>query len=190
MTTDTNKAELAPASDTALTTAQATRVIIDGVNRENRRGNEQVLALVRDAIKLQGHNIRKLAVLAENEGKLSVGFDSYLSYMSNANGIAAMFEYDLDAFQAWLDKCGMVGLSAIYKHFREAFGPEKPAKPNNKSDKDKDEVTSTETLNGTPLEVVLSLLPHLTPEERVQVIEAAFAIDNMELEEDELLEAA
>ena len=149
-----------------LTTAQAIQILVRGVNREGKRGNLQAHDLVRDAILLKDQNVRKLATVAEandqdlpeDERKLRVGFDSYLSYMSNAKSVAAMFDFNLEAFEAFLAETKLVGLSAIFKAFRELFGPPaKPAKPR-EGDADKNEVSPEVPL----IDQMLTNLQHLS----------------------------
>jgi hypothetical protein len=156
-------------ANSELTQAQATQVVVRGVNREAKRGNEQALALVRDAITLKDHNVRKLASAAEVNGHLTVGFDSYLSYMSNAAGIAAMFDWELTKFQTWLEENPTItGLSAAYKCLREAFTEPKPAKNKGKEDKNEGDAGSDVPL----VDQVLAALEHLTIEE-LQIVALA-----------------
>lgn len=169
-------------TSTTLTQAQAIQVVVRGVNREVKRGNAQARDLIHDAIRLQGFNVRKLATVAEANGDLSVGFDSYLSYMSNANGVAAMFEYDMEKVDAFLAETHLVGLSAIFRAFRDLFAEPKPAKP--KTEKP----ASADDSEKTPLiDIVLSAIPHLTREERtlvsMMIVELDTADDDSETPE-------
>lgn len=177
-------AEITP----TLSETEAINVIVKGVNREVRTESHRTLSYCKDATNLRGHSVRKLANKAEDLGKIS-NSDSYQSNVSNANGIMGLFEYKLDEFSAWLETSETKSLSAIYKAFRQLFVEPKPAKE--KAPKDSSDESGADKIEGTPLEVIMSLLPHLTPEERVQVIEAAFAIDNAQDEvEEDLAEAA
>lgn len=155
-----------------LTPAQAEQVVVRGINREAKRGNAQAHDLVRDAILLKEHNVRKLATVAESKGQLKVGFDSYLSYMSNAAGVAGMFNWDIQEFKQFLDETDLIGLSAIYRAFRELFGPAKPekvpAEPAHESDPVDEDAGSKEPL----VDQVLAALPHLTYDEIALVVMA------------------
>ena len=163
-------------TQTQLTEAQAVDVIYRGVLREIKVDGERTLAYCRDAVKLQGHNVRKLAtkaqVRAEDRGEV-FNADSYQSNVSNANGIMALFNYDLDAFEAWLkETTGSKSLSAIYKAFRQLFTEpkEKPAKPSKSED-------TTGSTDETPqVEVVIAALAFLTPAERHMVVEACVVL--------------
>jgi hypothetical protein len=169
-------------SDTSINTpavseAEALQVVSRGVNREIRTESQRTLGYCSDAVKLQGHNVRKLAqkleIRAEEKGE-TFNADSYMSNISNANGIMGLFGFDLDEFKAWLDESPTKSLSAIYKAFRTLFVEPKPAK--DKAPKaDVDE--TSDKIEGTPLEVILSLLPHLSAEEREQVVEAIVALE-------------
>lgn len=173
-------------SDTSInpqiTEAEALQVISRGVSRETRTEIQRTLAYCTDAVKLQGHNVRKLAqkleIRAEEKGE-KFNADSYMSNISNANGIMGLFEFDLDAFKVWLEEgAESKSLSAIYKAFRKLFAEPKP------SNKDKDKAPKPEVggdagegaNSATPIEVVLSLLPHLSEEELAQVAEAIGAM--------------
>lgn len=154
---------------TELTEREAISLVIKGVNRESKRDANQARDLIHDAVALRDQNVRKLATIAESKGRLKVGFDSYLSYISNAKGVAAMFDWDKEAIDAFMDETDLKGLTAIYKAFRDLFGPEKPEK------------------EPTPLiDVVLGHLEHLTPEERARVADAIWAMDNEDEEVPEL----
>ena len=179
-------------TQTQLTEAQAIAVVVQGVRRETRKDSERTLDYCKDAVKLQGHNVRKLAQKASARADLAreeaeangtevpavFNADSYQSNVSNANGVMALFEFDVEAFETWLKTAESKSLSKIFKLFRELFADPKPAKPKPEASED------GEGSNGdgaeTPLiQVVLSALPHLTVEERVQVIEAIWAMDNV-----------
>lgn len=163
-----------------LTQAQAQQVVIRGVNREAKRGNDQLVALVRDAISLKDHNIRKLATVIEandsdlepEDRKLKVGFDSYLSYMSNAKGIAGMFDFELAKLEAWLaENPQIVGLSAAYKCLRETFT--EPKAPKAKSDKGEADKNEGDAGSDIPLvDQILEALTHLSLEE-LQIVALA-----------------
>lgn len=161
-------------ANSELTLAQATQVVVRGVNREAKRGNEQAIALVRDAISLKDHNVRKLASAAEVNGQLTVGFDSYLSYMSNAKSVASMFDFDLAKFEAWLTENPQItGLSASFKCLREAFTEAKPkTEKTPKADKNEADAGSDVPL----VEQVLAALEHLTAAELMRVAETALAM--------------
>jgi hypothetical protein len=175
--TSTTTPEVTP----ELTETEALAVVVRGVNREGRRDASQCKDLLHDACALRGQNVRKLATVAEAKGKLTVGFESYLSYMSNAAGVAAMFEWDTDAIDAFLADTKW-GLRGLFNAFRELFGPAKPVAEGD------GEGDAGETGEPTPLiEVVLSALPHLTADERQQVAAAIIALDTAE---DDAAEAA
>lgn len=167
----------------ALTEAEAMQVVDRGVSREIRTDSQRTLGYCGDAVKLQGHNVRKLAqkleIRHEEKGEV-FNADSYMSNISNANGIMALFGWDMDAFKEWLETSPTKSLSAIFKAFRELFAEKKPAK-----DKPAKTEGDGETVSGTPLEVVLSLLPHLSPEERLVVAEALIALDTAQADEAE-----
>jgi hypothetical protein len=177
-------------TQTQLTEAQAIVVVEQGVRRETRKDSERTLDYCKDAVKLQGHNVRKLAQKAEARADLarekaeaegtevpaSFNADSYQSNVSNAAGVMALFEFDIVAFEEWLKQAESKSLSKIFKQFRELFT--EPKAPKAKSPADEADGDGGESAEKTPLiDVVLSALPHLTVEERVQVIEACFAID-------------
>jgi hypothetical protein len=154
-----------------LTEAQACVVVENGVKREVRKDSERTLDYCKDAVKLQGFNVRKLAqkceIRAEERGE-TFNADSYQSNVSNANGVMALFEYDIDAFTAWLATAESKSLSKIFKQFRELFveKAEKPAKNADESGEDVGEDKgSTEPL----INQVLAALEHLTIEELTQV---------------------
>lgn len=160
-----------------LTEAQAIVVVENGVRRESKRDVSRTLSYCQDAVKLQGFNVRKLAqkaqVRAEDKGEV-FNADSYQSNVSNANGIMALFAYDLDAFQQWLETdASSQSLSKIFKQFRELFTEpkEKPVKPNNNSDREQDAGSDVPLV-----EQVLAALEHLTSEELSRVAEAAIAM--------------
>jgi hypothetical protein len=167
-------------TQTKLTEAQAIVVVEQGVRREVRKDSERTLDYCKDAVKLQGHNVRKLAQKAEARAELardeaeangteipaSFNADSYQSNVSNATGVMALFEFDIEAFEEWLKTAESKSLSKIFKQFRELFADPKPAKP--KPETSDDDVPANEV--ETPLiDVVLSALPHLTADERAMV---------------------
>ena len=175
--TSTTTPEVTP----ELTETEALAVVVRGVNREGRRDASQCKDLLHDACALRGQNVRKLATVAEAKGKLTVGFESYLSYMSNAAGIAGLFEWDTDAIDAFLADTKW-GLRGLFNAFRELFGPAKPEADETPADGEGEPGES----EPTPLiEVVLSALPHLTPAERQQVAAAIFALDTQDDDEAE-----
>jgi hypothetical protein len=181
---------MAEQTQTQLTEAQAIVVVEQGVRREVRKDSERTLDYCKDAVKLQGYNVRKLAQKVEARADLarekaeaegteipaSFNADSYQSNVSNASGVMALFAYDIDAFAEWLKTAESKSLSKIFKQFRELFT--EPKAPKAKSEKDEADGNNGKDSADTPLiQVVLSALPHLTVEERAQVIEACFAID-------------
>lgn len=173
-----------------LTEAQAMDVIKRGVARETRVDSERTMAYCTDAVKLRGHNVRKLAqrleAIAANDGNV-FNSDSYQSNVSNANGIMGLFDYDLDAFKVWLDTSPTKSMKAIFNAFRQLFTDPKPAKP--KADKPKgDNSEAGEKTEGTPLEVILSLLPHLTQDERMLVAMAIIELDTVQSDAEEQAE--
>lgn len=179
MSKSTTTPEVAPELDEK----QALSRVIAGVNREGKRDASQCRDLLHDACALRGHNVRKLATVAEANGKLTVGFESYLSYMSNAAGVAAMFEWDVEAIDAFLEGTKW-GLRGLFNAFRELFGPAKPEAPAD------GEGAGDEPADSEPaslLSVVLAALPNLTVDERRQVAAAIIALDT---DEDDAAEAA
>jgi hypothetical protein len=164
-----------------LTEAEAIQVIVRGVTREVRTESHRTLSYCKDATKLRGFSVRKLANKAEDLGKIA-NSDSYQSNVSNANGIMGLFEYNLDEFSAWLETSETKSLSAIYKAFRKLFVEPKPAKEKASND---DASESGAGNNVALIDQMIANLVHLTPEERVRLIEAAFAMDNGEQAEDE-----
>jgi hypothetical protein len=153
-----------------LTEAQAIDVVYRGVRREIRQDTQRTLEYCGDSVKLQGYNVRKLAlkaqVRAEDKGEV-FNADSYQSNVSNANGVMGLFDFDLDAFKIWLesDECTSRSLSKIFKQFRELF-VEKAEKPTKNADEEVGEDKgSTEPL----INQVLAALEHLTIEELTQV---------------------
>lgn len=164
-------------TQTQLTEAQAIVVVENGVRREVRKDSERTLDYCKDAVKLQGFNVRKLAqkaqVRAEDKGEV-FNADSYQSNVSNANGIMALFEYDIDAFSAWLEEADSKSLSKIFKQFRELFVPKAekaPADDNNQGEADSPE---GDVGSDVPLiDQVLAALEHLTLEELQLVAETA-----------------
>lgn len=171
---------------TQLTEAQAIDVVYRGVQRETRQDSERTLAYCRDAVKLRGYNVRQIAlkaqVRAEDKGE-TFNADSYMSNVSNANGVMALFEWDLEAFETWLKDADSKSLSKIFKQFRELFTEpkQKPAK----SEKD-NAGESGDAGESTPLiDVVLSAIPHLTPEERRMVSQLIIELDTADDDESE-----
>lgn len=163
-----------------LTEAQALDVIKRGVTRETRLDSDRTIAYCTDSVKLRGFNVRKLSqkleLRAEEAGE-TFNADSYQSNISNANGVMALFDYDLDKFKAWLAENPTKSLKAIFNAFRALFADPKPAKPK----ADKPEGDSTEPAEATPLiDVVLSAIPHLTPEERQLVSMLIIELDTAE----------
>ncbi|MCA1800631.1 MAG: hypothetical protein LC687_06525 [Actinobacteria bacterium] len=165
-------------TQTQLTEAQAIVVVEQGVKREVRKDSERTLDYCKDAVKLLGYNVRKLAqkceVRAEDRGEV-FNADSYQSNISNANGIMALFDYDLDAFEVWLKQAESKSLSKIFKQFRELFADPKPAKPKPEADEageGSEDKGSTEPL----VNQVLAALQHLSYEEIQQVQQACSEI--------------
>lgn len=160
---------------TKLTEAQAIVVVENGVRREVRKDSERTLDYCGDAVKLQGYNVRKLAqkaqVRAEDKGEV-FNADSYQSNISNANGVMALFNWDLDAFKAWLETAESKSLSKIFKQFRELFADPKPAK--DKAPKGSDEESAEDDKGSTEplINQVLAALQHLTYEE-IQLVQMA-----------------
>lgn len=161
----------------AVSEAEALQVVSRGVSREIRTESQRTLGYCSDACKLQGHNVRKLAqkleIRAEEKGE-TFNADSYMSNISNANGIMGLFGFDIESFKAWLDESPTKSLSAIYKAFRTLFVEPKPTKE--KANKPEDEVLGYNN-DLTPFELMMKLLPELTPEEREQVVEAIVALE-------------
>lgn len=160
-----------------LTEAQAIVVVENGVRRESKRDVSRTLSYCQDAVKLQGFNVRKLAqkaqVRAEDKGEV-FNADSYQSNVSNANGIMALFAYDLEQFQAWLEnEAESQSLSKIFKQFRELFTEpkEKPVKPNNSSDNEGDAGSDVPLVDQ-----VIAALEHLSVAELQRVAETAIAM--------------
>jgi hypothetical protein len=176
-----------------ITEAQALQVIVQGVNREQRTDSDRTLAYCKDAAKLRGFNVRKLSqkleARAEDKGE-TFNADSYQSNISNANGVMGLFDYDLEAFEAWLKEThGSKSLTAIFKAFRQLFTEPKETKPKaNKADGDKGDTP----VEATPLiDVVLSALPLLTAEERQLVAMLIIELDTKADDETEVpVEAA
>lgn len=169
-------------TQTTLTEAQACTVVYNGVKREVRVDSERTISYCSDAVKLQGFNVRKLAqkceIRAEEKGE-TFNADSYQSNVSNANGIMALFGYDLDEFKAWLETSPTKSLSAIFKAFRELFV--EPKAPKNKKDQNPESENAGAEKAETPLiDVVLSAIPHLTAEERQLVAMMIIELDTAE----------
>jgi hypothetical protein len=167
---------------TTLTEAQACVVIEQGVKREFRKDSERTLDYCKDAVKLQGFNVRKLAqkceIRAEEKGE-NFNADSYQSNVSNANGVMALFEFDIVSFEEWLKTSDTKSLSAIFKAFRQLFVEPKTTKT--KKDQTPDSEGAGEDTAKTPLiDVVLSALPMLTAEERQLVAMMIIELDTVE----------
>lgn len=166
---------MAEQTQTQLTEAQAIVVVEQGVRREVRKDSERTLDYCKDAVKLQGFNVRKLAqkaeVRAEDKGEV-FNADSYQSNVSNANGIMALFEFDIDVFEEWLKSAESKSLSKIFKQFRELFVPKAEKAP---ADKGSDEESTDEDKGSTEplINQVLAALEHLTIDELKLVIESA-----------------
>lgn len=183
-----------------LTEAQAIVVVENGVRREVRKDSERTLDYCKDAVKLVGHNVRKLAQKAEARAELareaaeqagtevpaSFNADSYQSNVSNAAGVMGLFEYDIEVFEAWLKTAESKSLSKIFKQFRELFTEQKPAKdkaPQGESDAE----IYGEADEKPAIDVIMSLMPHLSVEELAQVVELAQILMGSE---EEVVEAA
>ncbi len=175
---------------TTVTEAQALQIIKQGVTRDVKFDVSRTLAYCTDSVKLRGFNVRKLAqkleARAEDAGEPVFNSDSYQSNISTANGIMGLFDYDLDAFKVWFDENPTKSLKAIFNAFRELFGPAKPPKPT-KGEEGKNGENNSEP---TPvIDVVLSLIPQLTADERMLVsmliIELDSADDNTDVVEAE-----
>lgn len=173
-------------TQTQLTEAQAIVVVEQGVRREVKMDSQRTLSYCTDAVKLQGFNVRKLAqkaqVRAEDKGE-TFNADSYQSNVSNANGIMALFEYDIDVFDAWLasDECTSRSLSKIFKQFRELFTEpkEKPVKAS-PGGENNDASTEEGSATDVPLvDQVLAALEHLTIAELERVVDAAMTQINV-----------
>ena len=157
---------------------QAMAIIARGVNRETRADGQRTLAYCKDAVDLRGFNIRKLSqrleARAADKGE-TFNSDSYQSNVSNANGVTGLFDWDLPTFTTWLETQQVKSLSAIFKAFRQLFTePKEPKTPKaGKAEGDNGDTDETKPL----IEVVLSAIPHLTPEERQMVVEAIAALE-------------
>lgn len=168
----------ASASNTtpALSESEALQVVSRGVSREIRTESQRTTGYCSDAVKLQGHNVRKLAqkleIRAEEKGE-KFNADSYMSNISNANGIMGLFGFDIDEFTKWLETSDIKSLSAIYKAFRKLFVDPKP-----KQEKaPKEQSSESENIDeSTPFDVVTSMLPHLSQEELVKVLDMIEAL--------------
>lgn len=165
-------------TQTQLTEAQACVVVENGVKREVRKDSERTLDYCKDAVKLQGFNVRKLAqkceIRAEEKGE-TFNADSYQSNISNANGVMSLFEFDIDAFEEWLKTAESKSLSKIFKQFRELFAEpkEKKAKAEKAEAEDGENSADPQPL----IDVVLSALPHLSAEERQLVAMMIIELD-------------
>ena len=157
---------------------QAMQIIVRGVEKQVRTDGQRTLDYCKDAIALRGFNVRKLSqrleARASDKGE-TFNSDSYQSNVSNANGVIALFDWDLAVFTEWLNSQSTKSLQAIFKAFRELFTEPKAKKA--KSAKDEankaDETSEPQAL----INVVLSALPLLSAEERVPVLEALIALD-------------
>lgn len=165
-----------------LTEAQALDVIKRGVLRETKQDFQRTMAYCKDAVSLRGFNVRKLAqrleAIAANDGQV-FNSDSYQSNVSNANGIMGLFDYDLEAFEAWLSTSPTKSMKAIFNAFRQLFTDPKPAKP--KAPKTEGDKADGEPADPKPLiDVVLAAIPLLTSEERALVSMLIIECDTLE----------
>jgi hypothetical protein len=169
-----------------LTEGQAMDVIVRGVTREVRTESTRTLAYCQDATKLRGFSVRKLANKAEDLGKIA-NSDSYQSNVSNANGIMGLFDYDVKAFELFLNGREAVeasegveaveavepspikSLSALYKAFRALFTEPKAPKARPEAGPKTADGEAAETAQ---VDVVIAALAFLTPAERHMVVEA------------------
>ncbi len=169
-----------PSYTPTLTEAQALDVIVRGVSREAKQDFQRTLGYCKDATSLRGFNVRKLSqkleARAEDKGE-TFNSDSYQSNISNANGVMGLFDYDIEAFEAWLSTQVVKSLQAIFKAFRTLFVEPKPAKPK----APKAEGEQNDGVEAAPLiDVVLSALPHLSAEERTLVAMMLIELDTAE----------
>jgi hypothetical protein len=182
--------EDATSNPTTVTEAQALQIIKQGVTRDVKFDVSCTMAYCTDATKLRGFNVRKLAqkleVRAEEAGEPTFNSDSYQSNISTANGIMGLFDYDLDAFRVWFEENPTKSLKAIFNAFRELFGPVKPPKPAKGEEGENGENNSEPT---PVIDVVLSLIPQLSADERMLVVmliaELDSASDNADVVENE-----
>lgn len=168
-----------------ITDEQAMQIIARGVARDGKVEGQRTLNYVKDAIDLRGFNVRKLSDRLEaraSEKGETFNSDSYQSNISNANGIIALFDWNLEVFTEWFNSQPMKSMSAIFKAFRQLFTEPKAKKPSKDGDKS-DGKGEGETEAKALIDVVLSALPMLSPEERVQVLEALIALDNVQPEQ-------
>ena len=177
-------------TQTQLTEAQAVDLVYRGVLREVKADGERTLSYCRDAVKLQGYNVRKLAtkaqVRAEDRGEV-FNADSYQSNVSNANGVMALFGYDLAVFEEWLKTAESKSLSKIFKQFRELFTEPKAKTP--KPSKGEGDNDGAGEKAETPLiDVVLSAIPHLSREERMLVSMMIVELDTAKADVEEATE--
>jgi len=168
-----------------LTEAEALEVIRRGVTRELKVDVSRTMSYCSDAVKLRGFNVRKLSqkleLRAEEKGEV-FNSDSYQSNISTANGVMGLFDYDLEVFKAWFDESPTKSLKAIFNAFRALFGPPPKAKPA-KSEEGSEGETNTDP---TPvIDVVLSLIPQLSAEERMLVAMLIVELDTVETDADE-----
>jgi hypothetical protein len=165
-----------------LTEAQALQIIKNGVTREVKFDVGRTLAYCTDATKLRGFNVRKLSqkleIRAEEAGEV-FNSDSYQSNISTANGVMGLFDYDLVGFTTWLETSTTKSLKAIFNAFRELFGPVKPPKPA-KGDEGSDGDEGKNTDPTPVIDVVLSLIPQLTADERMLVAMLIVELDTVE----------
>lgn len=168
------KGQIMADNTNTLTEGQAKARVIRAINREIKRDRSQVHDLVSDAIALREFNIRKLATVAEAEGKLEVKFDSYLSYMSNAKGIAAMFDFDQDAFDEFIVDCEL-GLRGLFDAFRQLFGPQ-PEETEDEAGDAGEESAENEAGESSPFEVIMSLLAHCSQDELSTIVDTAASL--------------
>lgn len=165
---------------TSVTEAQALDIIKRGVSRELKVDVGRTLAYCQDATKLRGFNVRKLSQKLEiraEEANEVFNSDSYQSNISTANGVMGLFEYDVEVFRVWLETSPTKSLQAIFKAFRELFGPVKPPKPA----KGEEGSDGDENSEPTPvIDVVLSLIPQLSADERMLVVMLIAELDSAE----------
>ncbi len=168
---------------TTVTEAQALQIIKQGVTRDVKFDVSRTMAYCSDATKLRGFNVRKLAqkleARAEDAGEPTFNSDSYQSNISTANGIMGLFDYDLDAFKVWFDENPMKSLKAIFNAFRALFGPPAKSKPA-KGDGEDGEGENNNSEPTPVIDVVLSLIPQLSADERMLVAMLIVELDTVE----------
>jgi hypothetical protein len=184
--------EDATSTTPTVTEAQALQIIKQGVMRDVKLDVSRTLAYCSDSVKLRGFNVRKLAqkleARAEDAGEPTFNSDSYQSNISTANGVMGLFDYDLEAFKVWFDESPTKSLKAIFNAFRALFGPVKPPKPAKGEEGENGDTNSEPT---PVIDVVLSLIPQLTADERMLVamliIELDTAANNADVVEAEVV---